>query len=119
VPAGFVNDFASIPSLFWTLLPRDGEYTYPAIVHDYLYWFQPQPKEAADDILRIGMEEFHIDSWKIFAIYEGVSRGGRSSWDKNAKLRQRGEGRVLKEWPDDPRISWEDWRKRPGVFVPQ
>jgi len=29
-PAGFVTDFASISRLFWTLLPRDGEYTYPA-----------------------------------------------------------------------------------------
>jgi Protein of unknown function (DUF1353) len=117
VPVGFVTDFASIPRPFWTLLPRDGEYTYPAIIHDYLYWFQTQSKEAADDILKIGMEEFQVDYWKVLAIYEGVKLGGRSSWDKNAKLRERGERRVLKEWPDDPRTSWEDWRKRPGVFV--
>src|SRR5262245_55189884 len=40
VPVGFVTDFASIPRIFWSALPPDGRYTYPAIVHDYLYWTQ-------------------------------------------------------------------------------
>src|SRR5690348_11529740 len=38
VPIGFVTDFASIPRVFWTMLPKDGLYTYPAIIHDFLYW---------------------------------------------------------------------------------
>jgi hypothetical protein len=61
VPVGFVTDLASVPRIFWQFLPRDGKYTYPAIMHDYLYWMQNQPRESADDILRIGMEEFNID----------------------------------------------------------
>src|SRR5262245_57983090 len=32
VPAGFVTDFASVPRIFWSVLPRDGKYTYPAII---------------------------------------------------------------------------------------
>lgn len=37
VPAGFVTDFASVPRLFWNILPPFGRYGKAAIVHDYLY----------------------------------------------------------------------------------
>jgi hypothetical protein len=37
VPIGFTTDFASIPKLFWNLLPPDGKYGRAAVVHDYLY----------------------------------------------------------------------------------
>lgn len=36
VPAGFVTDFASVPRVFVWLLPRYGDYTWAAILHDYL-----------------------------------------------------------------------------------
>lgn len=37
VPAGFRTDLASVPRLFWRLLPRDGhDYRSAAVVHDYL-----------------------------------------------------------------------------------
>src|SRR5215217_6020711 len=48
VPEGFVTDFASIPRVFWSALRPDGLYTYPAIVHDYLYWEQTVTREVAD-----------------------------------------------------------------------
>src|SRR5215216_1525948 len=51
VPEGFVTDFASIPRIFWSALRPDGLYTYPAIVHDYLYWEQNVPKDVADSVL--------------------------------------------------------------------
>jgi len=28
-----------------------------------------------------------------------------------------GEKRLLKELPDDPKVRWSDWKKKPGVFV--
>lgn len=37
VPAGFQTDFASIPRIFWNILPPIGPYAQAAIVHDYLY----------------------------------------------------------------------------------
>ncbi|WP_139385602.1 DUF1353 domain-containing protein, partial [Salmonella enterica] len=37
VPAGFVTDFASVPRIFWTILPSDGKYAKAAIIYDYLY----------------------------------------------------------------------------------
>lgn len=37
VPAGFETDLASIPRLFWRVLPRDGgKYRAAAVVHDYM-----------------------------------------------------------------------------------
>ena len=60
VPVGFVTDFASIPRIFWSVLPPDGKYTHPAIVHDYLYWTQRGPREDADQILKIMMEDFSV-----------------------------------------------------------
>lgn len=116
VPIGFVTDFASIPRIFWSLLRPDGEYTYPAILHDYLYWTQIHPRDFADEIFKIAMEDFKIDHSKIITIYRTVRVGGQSAWDENARLKKSGEKRILTKFPDDPRIRWEDWRKRPDVF---
>jgi hypothetical protein len=118
VPAGFVTDFASIPRAFWSLLQPDGEYTYPAIVHDYLYWTQDRPRKQSDRILKFGMEDFRIDPAVIRIIYGGVRIGGELAWQDNAKLKQAGEKRVIKldMLPDDPTIRWEDMKKRKDIF---
>ena len=50
IPAGFVTDLASIPRVFWQVLPRDGEYAYAAIIHDYLYWTHICDRSTADEI---------------------------------------------------------------------
>jgi hypothetical protein len=117
VPVGFVTDFTSIPSIFWSLLRPDGEYTYPAIVHDYLYWTQTRTRVIADEIFKLGMQDFGISSLTISSIYSAVRIGGGAAWNKNAKLKSQGEKRILKRIPDDPRIRWRDWKKIPEVFA--
>jgi hypothetical protein len=117
-PVGFVTDFASIPRIFWSLLKPDGLYAYAAVVHDYLYWTQDQPKEAADDILKFGMEEFGVSDWVVRAVYEAVHHFGKSSWDEDFKLRAAGEKRILQQYPEDPLITWDQWKKQPNVFPP-
>lgn len=119
VPKGFVTDFASIPRIFWSLLPPDGDYTYPAIIHDYLYWKQGTTREIADEILKLGMQNFKIDSTTVEAIYKGVRLGGAGPWADNAKERSQGIKRILIEEPNDPTTTWAEWRKRPGVFGPE
>ena len=117
-PTGFVTDFASIPRVFWSLLRPDGEYTYPAIIHDYLYWTQIRPKDVADEIFRASMQDFNLSSKIITTIYNAVRLGGQSAWDGNAELKRKGEKRILK--PDTfPRAneSWNDWKKRTDVFA--
>ena len=116
VPAGFVTDFASIPRPFWSLLRPDGEYAYAAVIHDYLYWTQGRPRAVSDKIFKQAMEDFGVDAVTVATIYEAVRIGGASAWKENARLKAAGERRILKEFPDDPRISWAEWKKRPTVF---
>jgi hypothetical protein len=97
-------------------LRPDGLYTYPAIVHDYLYWTQAGPRDAADKILEFGMEDFSVDAVSRAAIYDAVHVFGWIAWNENARLKAKGERRVLKRLPEDPTISWDEWRKRPDVF---
>jgi hypothetical protein len=116
VPAGFITDFASVPKIFWSILPRDGVYVYPAIIHDYMYWMQEAAREQADETLREGMQDFKVDIVSINAIYWGVRAGGGAAWAANAKLRSSGERRVIRRFPEDPLVSWFDWKKDSTVF---
>jgi len=118
VPKGFVTDFASVPRIFWQFLPRDGKYTYPAIIHDYLYWVQDRPRENADEIFRIAMREFSLDPIVINAVYWGVKAGGSIAWKNNAAAKARGERRILKIYPDDPLVKWSIWKTSSDVFEP-
>jgi hypothetical protein len=118
VPVGFVTDLASIPRIFWSLLRPDGEYAYAAIVHDYLYWTQTTTRDIADLTLKHGMEDFGIDSMTIATIYNAVRVGGAGAWTENGQLRANGEKRILIKLPDDPRVTWEDWKKHKDVFAP-
>ena len=70
-----------------------------------------------DRVLRACMEEFSVDAVSRQAVYWGVRAGGGFAWSSNAKAKVRGERRVLKELPQQPVITWSDWKKRPGVFV--
>jgi hypothetical protein len=115
-PKGFVTDLASIPRIFWSLLRPDGDYAYAAIIHDYLYWEQHLARDQSDEILRAAMEDFHIQTPTVFAIYEAVRTGGAAAWSGNAREREHGEKRILKRFPEDPRITWAEWKKQPDVF---
>jgi hypothetical protein len=116
VPVGFVTDFASIPRMFWSALRPDGKYTYPAIVHDFLYWTQTRPKEEADTIFKFGMEDFDISTVTSTAIYHAVYRFGSNAWKENARLKAKGEKRILKRFPVDSTTTWAEWKKRSDVF---
>jgi hypothetical protein len=116
VPAGFVTDLASVPRAFWSLLRPDGRYVYPAIIHDFLYWTQDRHRSDADMILKTGMEEFSVDAATTAAIYHAVRLGGGVSWQNNIELRMRGERRILKKFPNDPRTTWSSWKRTADVF---
>lgn len=117
VPKGFVTDLASIPRTFWSLLRPDGEYSYPAIIHDSLYWIQSTSREQADLVFRYAMEDFKIDGTTAATIHRAVRAGGEGPWLQNEAARRRGERRVLKRFPEDPRVTWREWQKEPDVFA--
>lgn len=117
VPKHFVTDLASIPKPFYKYLPDDGPYTFPAIVHDWLYWHQAGTRDDADNILREGMNAFDVEPSKVDAIYTAVHHFGWLAWDSNAKLKAQGEGRLLAVIPDNPLIAWEEWKTVPSHFI--
>lgn len=116
-PAGFVTDLASIPRVFWSALPPDGNYAYAAVLHDYLYWMQTEKRAVADRVLENAMEDFSVPPLTVESIYRGVQVGGMFAWNENAALRKAGEKRVLRHWPDDPLMSWKNWKLHPDVFA--
>lgn len=117
VPKGFVTDFASIPSIFFSILRADGEYTYPAIIHDYLYWAQTTKRSTADAILGFAMEDFKVNWGARSIIYRSVRLGGGSAWSGNTSARLGGEKRVLKTFPDSPTSRWSDYKKDLSLFL--
>lgn len=116
VPTGFVTDFASIPRIFWSTLRPDGLYSYAAVIHDYLYWEQYLPRETADQIFRLCMEDFKIDSSIIVPVYYAIRLGGGFAWESNKKLKDAGEKRILKRFPTDPTNRWAEWKMLPDVY---
>jgi hypothetical protein len=116
VPKGFVTDLASIPPIFYSWLRPDGEYAFAAVIHDYLYWEQSRPKEEADEILKIAMQDLSVDSLKITAIYQAVSTFGTGAWNDNKRLKANGEKRILAKFPPTAAVTWAKWKKVPGVF---
>jgi hypothetical protein len=116
VPVGFVTDLTSVPRIFWSVFRPDGLYTYPAIVHDYLYWTQSTSREVADKIFKFGMEDLGVNRVTIAALYEAVHLAGQSAWNENTRLKSSGEKRILSVFPDDPRTRWDNWKKIPSHF---
>lgn len=117
VPKHFVTDLASIPSIFWSLMPRDDVYAYPAIVHDFLYWTQDRPRLEADEIFKWSMEDLEVSKAQVSLIYNAVRVFGERAWIDNLTLRARGERRILKEPPPTVTTRWSDWRVRPELFL--
>lgn len=118
VPIGFVTDLASVPQWLWSSGYRpEGDYAYSGIVHDFLYWTQTRPREEADNIFLMAMEDSKVAEGDRKKIFKAVRKFGGSSWKNNAKLKTKGERRVLKTFPDDFTITWKEWKKKPDVFA--
>ncbi len=88
VPEGFLTDFASIPWMFWKILPKDGPYNPAAVIHDFLYAdalkVQGEPsitREQADKVLDEAMGVCKVAGWRRWLIYRAVRIGGKGPWN--------------------------------------
>ena len=72
VPKGFVTDFASIPKVFWPILPPSGKYTKAAVIHDYLYRLPGCSRFLADSIFREVMAQLGVSFLKRCTMYYAV-----------------------------------------------
>lgn len=75
VPQGFITDFASIPRIFWNILPPWGKYGKAAIIYDYLYSNNEvyvYDRKRSDQIFLEGMEVLNVPGWKRNIMYLAV-----------------------------------------------
>ena len=128
VEKGFVTDFASIPRLFWILLPRWGKYGNAAVIHDWLYWSQDRTRAGADQIMFEAMDVLSVPAWQKYLIYGFVRVFGFISWHRNHWERLEGFERVLRrsqiksiEELDRPGIlssAWRHYTRRSKESIP-
>lgn len=80
VPQGFVTDFASVPRVFWRIIPPWGEYSPAAVVHDWLYTKVECTRKEADDIFLELMTRLGVPLVVRTAMYWAVRIGGGFAW---------------------------------------
>lgn len=72
VPEGFQTDFASVPRVFWRILPPTGDYGRGAVLHDWLYQSKCCARADADLIFLTAMEALKVYRWKRLVLYYAV-----------------------------------------------
>lgn len=80
VKSGFVTDFASVPRVFWSVLPPHGKYAKAAVLHDWLYTNAIESKRYADDVFNEAMGVLGVPSWKRWIMYRAVRLFGRGKY---------------------------------------
>lgn len=82
VPQGFETDFASVPRLFWRIVPPWGRYSPAAVVHDYLYHTGKVSRKKADGIFLELMAKLAVPLWKRYVMYWAVRLFGWFAWNR-------------------------------------
>lgn len=81
VPAGYLTDGASVPQLFWNIIPPWGQYGQAAVVHDILCEYlsvtrcgktEIITRRRADQVLHEAMVNLEVPLLKRAAIYGAV-----------------------------------------------
>ncbi len=85
VPKSQTTDFASIPRIFWPILPPVGRYSRAAVVHDYLYRHGLFTRKDCDLIFLHAMEELNVAKWKRIVMYWAVRLFGAPAYKKVSK----------------------------------
>jgi hypothetical protein len=112
VAIGFQTDFATIPRVFWVVLPRWGRYGNASVIHDWLYWTQTRPRKEADDIFLEGMSVLEVGALSKYLIYTSVRLFGFIAWYRNEADRAVGFDRVRKDVP----VRATARSRRPGTL---
>lgn len=69
IDKGFETDFASIPRVFYSVLPPVGRYGVAALVHDYLCVTTYVSRKDADKVFYSIMKESGVKRWKRKVMY--------------------------------------------------
>jgi hypothetical protein len=102
IPDGFTTDLASVPRIFWSLLPPDGRYEKAAVLHDWLCTelararreggHPPATARDTDALFRRVMREAGVSFVTAWIMWCGVRWGAllnparRAGWWADAPL---------------------------------
>ena len=85
IPVGFVTDFASVPRIFWSLIPPTGVKSRGALIHDWLYTNHPEGRKWVDNVFLEAMK-LAGESWLTRNIcYYAVRVAARPAWDDSSE----------------------------------
>ena len=94
VPDNFKTDFASVPRIFWTIVPpATGRHVKAAVLHDWLYYTALVDKETADWLFYKAMLLAGVNIAKAHAMYLAVKYFGHKAWYSH-----REKGHTLEYW---------------------
>lgn len=86
VRRGEITDFASIPRIFWPIIPPYGRHGFAAVIHDYLYRVRgvlierTLPRTDCDRIFREIMERSDVVAWRRWTMWTAVRVFGWIAW---------------------------------------
>jgi hypothetical protein len=82
IPMGYETDFASVPRLFWSIIPTIGKHSIAALVHDYLYDNRIGSRREADRLFLELMLQYNVNKLSAYIMYAGVRIGALNWWRK-------------------------------------
>jgi Protein of unknown function (DUF1353) len=82
VPIGFVTDFASVPRIFFWLIPSYGAYTKAAILHDFLCHTAVVGRADADGLFLRTLRELDVPFVRRWLMWAAVRFNSRLSGAK-------------------------------------
>jgi len=89
VPEGFITDYASVPRIFWNIIPPSGRYARAAVLHDYLYKELIYDRLKCDQILLEAMKALNVAPWKRQVMFLAVRAGGWITYNRYKKEKAR------------------------------
>lgn len=82
---GTVSNGASVPRLLWGIYSPYGTYTYPAVVHDFLYENNMYSRKFADRQFLMDMGRCNTNKFTKWLFYCVVRIFGGLNWNKYKK----------------------------------
>jgi hypothetical protein len=90
VPAGFVTELSSVPKDLRASVAT-------AVLHDYLYWYQPCTQEEADAVMYSAMSAVGASRSTATAAVQAISSTGPAAFKNYRERRRGGEVRTFTE----------------------
>lgn len=81
VPAGFLNDLASVPQIFTNIIPVVGPQNLPSVIHDWCYDTRWRTREECDMLFLEGLKALEVPFIRRNLMYTAVRIGGGHAWE--------------------------------------